>query len=120
MPVFAYIALGGALGALARYGIQLFTLSWYAGAFPLGTLIVNAIGALLIGLGWNMIGNDMNKAFLLTGLLGGFTTFSAFSLETVRLFENGATGLALFNILLNNGLGVLFCWAGFGLAKVMS
>jgi CrcB protein len=53
-------------------------------------------------------------------VLGGFTTFSAFSLETVRLFQNGDTNLALLNILLNNSLGILFCLAGFGLAKVMS
>jgi fluoride exporter len=120
MPVFIYVALGGAIGALARYGINLLTLFWYAGSFPVGTLLVNSLGGLLIGLGWSTIGNDMTKAFLLTGVLGGFTTFSAFSLETVRLFESGATGLALFNILLNNGLGIFFCFAGFSLAKVMS
>lgn len=120
MPVFIYIALGGALGALARYGTNLISLSWYAGEFPIGTLLVNAIGSLLIGIGWSMIDNDTSKAFLLTGLLGGFTTFSAFSLETVRMFESGAVGLALMNVLLNNAIGILFCYGGFGLAKVMS
>jgi CrcB protein len=120
MPVVIYVAVGGAIGALARFGVNQLTWSLYIGSFPVATLIVNAVGSLLIGLGWGVIENDLSKAFLLTGVLGGFTTFSAFSLETVRLFQNGDTNLALLNILLNNSLGILFCLAGFGLAKVMS
>ena len=113
------IGLGGAAGAVLRYLVNLWSLTWYAGSFPLGTLLVNVAGSLLIGIGWSTIGNDTTRLLLLTGLLGGFTTFSSFSLETVRLWEDGQMTLALWNILLNNLSAILACMAGYWIGKML-
>jgi fluoride exporter len=81
-----WIALGGALGAVARYVVGLCV------GFPFGTLTVNIFGSFLMGLVFiylNHKGLDRWQPFLLIGLLGGFTTFSAFSLDTLRLYEDG-------------------------------
>ncbi len=109
------VALGGALGASLRY------LTGLAVGFPYGTLSVNVAGSLAIGvLAVYLLGNKGNSAaapFLITGVLGGFTTFSAFSLDTIRLLEQGRTGAALAYVLASVGLSVLACAAGYTLAK---
>ncbi|MDO7707661.1 MAG: CrcB family protein, partial [Loktanella sp.] len=84
-PVIS-VAIGGALGAVARYLVGL------AVAFPLGTLAVNVLGSFAIGLVWALFAARGLQAWLplvMTGFLGGFTTFSAFSLDTLRLVEGG-------------------------------
>lgn len=116
---FLWIGLGGAIGAMLRYGVNLLVISTYTGPIPFATLLVNVVGSLLIGLGWSTIGNESMKAFLLIGLLGGFTTFSSFSMETIRLWENGEPLLAAGNILLNNSLAILFCLVGYGIGKAV-
>lgn len=81
-----WIALGGAFGAVARYIVGLFVV------FPFGTLTVNIFGSFVMGLLFiylNYKGLDRWQPFLLIGLLGGFTTFSAFSLDTLKLYEDG-------------------------------
>ena len=81
-----YVAIGGALGALLRYATTL------AVAAPLGTLIVNVLGSFVMGLAFVLVaakGLDRAALFLMTGVLGGFTTFSAFSLDAYRLYEKG-------------------------------
>jgi len=91
-----YVALGGGFGAAARY----LTTEWAGrryGEFPYGTMIVNIAGSLLMGLviGWLMTkaaGSDSLKLFLATGFLGGFTTFSAFSLDAMNLLEEKSYG----------------------------
>ena len=117
-----YVGLFGALGCLARY----FFSSWIhvlaAGPIPFGTLAVNALGSLAIGL---LMGGDLHHPLLggnlriglAVGFLGGFTTFSTFSYETVRLLENGSVGAALFNVLLNVVLCLLAAWAGIALVR---
>ncbi|QPF74777.1 fluoride efflux transporter CrcB [Roseateles sp. DAIF2] len=91
------VALGAALGALARWraGVWLNT-GW--GGFPLGTLLVNLVGGLLIGMALEYFGrapNELLKLLLVTGFLGGLTTFSAFSGESLSLLQRGEFGLAL-------------------------
>ena len=96
------VALGGAIGASARYlGVLGVLRAWPAGG-PAGTLLVNLVGSALMGalLVWLEARGGLRAApFLLTGVLGGFTTFSAFSLDAFALYERGATGLAALYVL---------------------
>ncbi|WP_417770351.1 fluoride efflux transporter CrcB [Stappia sp.] len=94
------VALGGGLGAAGRHLVNLAALRTFGPGFPAGTLAVNVIGSLLMGLlvGWlaSRAGGSGNalRLFLATGFLGGFTTFSAFSLDVATLWERGALGAA--------------------------
>lgn len=101
MMSFLYVALGGAIGASARHGLGLVSLRTFGPGFPVGTLLANIIGGLLMGMliGWLAIKtpeaqNDI-RLFAGVGVLGGFTTFSAFSLEAFRMFETKAYGQLL-------------------------
>ena len=84
------VALGGALGSLARHGLGLAL----AGAAPLGTLAANVLGCALIGYLHAKVGTEAGRALLMTGVCGGFTTWSAFGLETVRMASDGRLGAA--------------------------
>ncbi len=113
------VALGAALGALLRWGLGLrLNAVWHG--FPLGTLLVNAIGGLLIGaamVAFMRWPNDTARLFAVTGFLGGMTTFSAFSAESLGLLQRGDYGLALAHSLAHV-LGALACTAlGFALAR---
>lgn len=92
------VMLGGAIGSGLRYLVALATLRLYGPAFPWGTLAVNLIGGLAMGIlaGWVVRsgGADGARLFVGVGILGGFTTFSSFGLETVSLIERGAAGAA--------------------------
>ncbi|MAY26378.1 MAG: hypothetical protein CMK02_08805 [Polycyclovorans sp.] len=115
MTAWLAVAAGGALGSLARYAVKL--VFGAAAGFPWWTLLVNALGGLLIGL-LAVAARDWPEALragLMVGLLGGFTTFSAFSLETVQLLREQPL-LALLNVLLNVGAAVIACAAGLWLA----
>ena len=107
-----FVALGGAVGSLLRYWLG-GLVATKAGAALWGTLFVNLTGSFLIGLLAVVARTDVSlRHLLLTGLLGGYTTFSAFSLQTLELFENGNTGLALANIALSIILCLLGVWLG--------
>ena len=104
------VALGGAVGAVLRYLLVLAAARWnaslgVAAGFPLGVALANILGGLLIGVLAVVLtkgdGAGPIRAFLITGLLGGFTTFSAFSLDVVSLWEEGRFDLALDNIAVN-------------------
>jgi fluoride exporter len=92
MPVVLWVAAGGAIGAAARYGVNVWSGRLFGDAFPWHTVIVNVTGCFVMGLLVEAmalklnVGNDM-RAFLTTGILGGFTTFSAFSLDFALLVE---------------------------------
>ena len=97
------IAAGGAIGALLRYWTSLAVHSRLGTGFPYGTLAVNVLGSLLMGFLYiwlieRMAAGPALRAFLLIGVLGAFTTFSAFSMETLNLIEGGQAGKALLNI----------------------
>jgi fluoride exporter len=113
------VALGGAVGSVARYGVGVAAARWFGLAFPWGTLAVNLVGSLAIGMLAVRVGPaDENTRLLLgVGLLGGFTTFSAFSLETVRLMEH-QPGLAVLYVAASLLLGVGACWLGLVLGRV--
>jgi CrcB protein len=100
MKLVLLAAAGGALGSAARYLVNLGAGRLLGTGFPWGTLTVNIVGCfamgLLIGLGAHRLSlSDETRVFIATGILGGFTTFSAFSLDAVLLWERGETGLAL-------------------------
>lgn len=111
------IALGGAIGSVARYGCQKWVAAIYPQAFPLGTFIVNIAGCLLIGIFWgislrSIAATEEWKLFLMTGLCGGFTTFSAFTLESISLLKEQRTGLFLLYVAGSVLLGLLATFAG--------
>ena len=117
----AAVAGGAALGALARWGAGLL-LNPVWGGFPLGTLGVNCLGGGLIGVAmvwFSRSPDEFLRALLVTGLLGGFTTFSAFSAESLGLVQRGAWALALLHSAAHL-LGALACTAlGFAMARAL-
>lgn len=122
LALFGWVALGGALGSMLRYATGL-ALGAASRTFPWATLTVNVAGSLLAGLlfgFWLARQPDAAgvRALLLVGLLGGFTTFSAFSLETVGLMQDGQPGLAAANVVANLAGSLLACWAGATLTRL--
>jgi CrcB protein len=114
------VLAGGAIGTLARFITSGFTQKYVSNGFPVGTLIVNLIGSFTIGFVWGIFENqpaNQIRAFLFVGVLGGFTTFSAYSIETLNLFRDGNVRLAILNIILNNVLGILLAVCGLAAAK---
>lgn len=112
------VALGGAMGSAARYGVGLAAARVFGAAFPWGTLIVNVVGGFAMGaLAARMGPSTENLRLLLgVGVLGGFTTFSAFSLDTLRLMER-EPGSALLYVLASLILSIGACWAGLMLGR---
>lgn len=113
------VALGGAVGSAARYGVGLAAVRWFGLTWPWGTLAVNVVGGLAMGLLAARVGSEQEhiRLFLGVGVLGGFTTFSAFSLETMRLMQQSPTQ-ALLYVLASVVLSVGACWIGFELGRV--
>ena len=110
-----WVALGGAFGASGRFLLS--TWLFVPGQFPWPTLVINIAGSLGIGLLWGYFGQhgwfeSWGRYLLVVGFLGGFTTFSAFSLETVGLMEGGRQGAALGYVLLSLTGCVIAAWAG--------
>jgi len=111
------VALGGALGATLRYLVGLGLEQRLGSGFPFGTLTVNLVGCLLIGLLAALFvdateGREPLRLFLIVGCLGGFTTFSSFGLDTLRLLQDGAVAAAVGYVLASNLGGLLACWIG--------
>jgi CrcB protein len=93
---FLLVAVGGAVGSMARHGVGLVTAAWLGSALPWGTLLVNVVGSFLIAIVAVLATesarlSESMRLLLATGVMGGFTTYSSFSLETLRLFEAGET-----------------------------
>ncbi len=118
------VLIGGGLGSTARYLTAVVLADRFGAAFPWGTLTVNVLGGLLIGFLATLADErgllgPQARLFLVVGLLGGFTTFSSFSLETFRLAGDGALVPALLNILGNLGLSLAAVVLGVGLGRVL-
>ncbi len=110
------VALGGAVGSVLRYLTSVVAVEWLGAGFPWGTLAVNAIGSLAIGA---LAGADVEggaRLLLVTGVLGGFTTFSAFSLEATMLWDR-APALSIAYVAASIILGGALCLAGFWLFR---
>lgn len=116
MSNLVYIAAGGVIGAILRYTVTGAVFRLVPGAFPWGTLLVNITGCLAIGAVWHLfegfyITPNM-RLFLMVGLLGAYTTFSSFGLETLNLLREGEVGHALFYVLASNIIGVAAVYVG--------
>lgn len=118
------VGAGGAIGSMARYLLGLWTLQRWGPGFPWGTLGVNVTGSFLIGLLAELIMRKFGasaemRLFLITGVLGGYTTFSAFSLDSIMLFERGDVALALGYVAASVVLSILAAFAGLALMRAM-
>ena len=125
MPNLLLVMLGGAIGAGLRYGVGLAAARRLGAGFPWGTLIVNLAGGFAAGLllAWLLAEGDTAdpwRLFLGVGLLGGFTTFSAFSAETAFMLQRGQFGLATLYILSSVIGALVLLFAGLWLAKAMA
>lgn len=119
---FALVFLGGGLGAALRHGVNLLSARAFGTAFPWHTFFENVTGSLVMGLlaGYFALKGDASQAwrlFLTTGILGGYTTFSAFSLDAVVLYERGAIGLAAAYVLGSVLLSIGGLFAGLYVAR---
>ncbi|HLO96665.1 MAG TPA: fluoride efflux transporter CrcB [Burkholderiaceae bacterium] len=115
----AVVAAGASAGALARWGVGLWLNARWTG-FPLGTLLVNVLGGFMIGMALEWFGrmpNEMARLLLVTGFLGGLTTFSSFSGESLSLLQRGDFGLALAHTLIHVLGSLLAAAAGLALMR---
>lgn len=114
----ALVAIGSGAGGVLRYSISLASKSAPA-TFPYWTLIANVVGGFVIGLvaGWLPAESERTRLLLITGFCGGFTTFSAFSLETLELFQQHASIIAVLNIVASVAGALGACWLGYSLTR---
>lgn len=119
---FLWVGLGSAAGGMARFGLQVWAEKVFPGGFPVGTVLANLTGCLAIGLlaGLQRDGTPLlgarERQFLMTGVLGGYTTFSAFSLQSLELAQAGRTGWAALHVVGSLAGCLLAVAAGQGLA----
>lgn len=119
---YLIVFLGGGVGAALRHGVNLGTARLFGTAFPYGTLTVNVVGSLVMGAlaAYFAFKGDATQhwhLFLTTGILGGFTTFSAFSLDVALLYERGELGLAAFYVALSVIVSLAGLFAGLALVR---
>jgi len=119
---FLIVGLGGAVGSMLRYAVQKFFQAQTAAAFPTGTLLVNIAGCFLIGILWSVVSrsltwNDEMKLLLMTGFCGGFTTFSAFTLEGIGLLKENRTVLFVIYLTASVVGGLLATFIGIRIVK---
>jgi len=127
MMTYIWIAVGGALGSVARHWCTLVATAWLGAAFPWGTLFINIVGSFVIGLFFALTGPDGRfdvpldaKLFVMTGICGGYTTFSAFSLQTLSLFQDGMWLRGGAYIVASVVLCLIAVWAGYALAMAIN
>jgi fluoride exporter len=121
---YLWIGLGGAIGAMARYAVGDALAGWFGRDFPYGTLAVNLTGSLLIGLILTMLldrgmASSTSRQLLVGGILGGYTTFSSFSYETMALLQDGRPARAGIYVASSVLLGLAACYAGYLLARTL-
>jgi CrcB protein len=119
LATYLWIALGGALGSMARYGCSGLVARWFGETFPWGTLAINVVGSFVIGFFATLTGPDGRvvaspdaRQFVMVGICGGFTTFSSFSLQTLNLARGGDMFGAGANVLGSVVLCLLAVWIG--------
>ena len=119
---FLIVGLGGGAGSMLRYAVQKIFQVQSVAAFPTGTLLVNIAGCFLIGILWSMVSrsltwNEEMKLLLMTGFCGGFTTFSAFTLEGIGLLKENKTALFVIYLIASVVGGLLATLIGIRIAK---
>jgi CrcB protein len=124
---YLWIAIGGALGSMARYGCSSLAARWAGETFPWGTLLVNVIGSFVIGFFATLTGPDGRalaspdaRQFVLVGICGGYTTFSSFSLQTLNLVRDGDLVGAGLNIVSSVAACLLAVWLGYAAAAALN
>lgn len=118
------VAFGGAIGSVLRYYVGVWSIRLAGPAFPWGTLTVNVVGSFIIGVLAELIarkfgGSTELRLLLMTGLVGGFTTFSAFSLDTIGLLERGEAFMAIVYVAASVGLSLATVFAGLTLVRAL-
>ena len=123
MAAYLWIAVGSALGGVARYWCSGVAARFMGETFPWGTIIVNVVGCFIIGFFATLTGPDgrvfsdtLTRQFVMIGILGGYTTFSSFSIQTLNLVQDGEWWLAGANIALSVVACLVAVWLGFVLA----
>lgn len=121
-----WVGFGGFVGTVARYLLNGWVAHRFGESFPFGTLAVNVAGSFLIGVAFVATGPDSRilvsaevRQFLILGILGGFTTFSSFSQQTLNLLRDGEWGAAALNVVLSVSLCLAAAWAGEEFAKLL-
>ena len=122
---FLLVFLGGGLGAATRHGVNILSMRLWGVGFPIGTLLVNVVGSLIMGMLVEHFAlrsgiSTSARLFLTTGVLGGFTTFSAFSLEAVLLYQRGQSGAAALYVLASTVLSIGALIAGMSLVRTLA
>ncbi|MGH8338314.1 MAG: fluoride efflux transporter CrcB [Gammaproteobacteria bacterium] len=124
---YLWVAIGGAVGSMMRYGLSGVVMQMTGGSFPYGTMFANVTGALLIGVFASLAAPESPyflpasaRLLLMTGVCGGYTTFSTFSLETFNLLRDGEFIPALANMLLSVVLCVISVWIGYSAVLILS
>ncbi len=117
------VGLGGAIGAVLRYLIGGLDYRFSGGVFPVSTLVVNVTGSFAIGFLWGLVDrftfSPGTRLFLFMGILGGYTTFSTFSLETFNLVRDGEYRIAMVNTLASFTLGIAAVFLGYFLSRAL-
>jgi len=124
---YLVVMAGGALGSAARMWLSLFCAVRFGESFPVGTLVVNALGCFVIGVFSALTGPDgaiwpspLTRQFVMIGVLGGFTTFSSFGLQTINLVGDGEWLYAALNVVLSVVVCLAFVWLGIILVSLLN
>jgi CrcB protein len=127
LSTYLWVAVGGALGSMARFWLAAFVAEIMGPQFPWGTILINILGSFVIGFfatftgpGGRFVASFDTRAFVMVGICGGFTTFSAFSLQTLDLIRDNRWGQASANILISVIVCLLAVWAGHLLASALN
>lgn len=123
MVKFLIIGLGGAIGTLLRYYMGGLDYRFSSGVFPVSTLVVNVTGSFVIGFLWGVVDRFVIspdvRLFIFIGVLGGYTTFSTFSLETFNLMRDGEYRIAAVNVALSVILSIIAVFAGYIISRIL-
>jgi CrcB protein len=122
---YLVVFIGGGVGSMLRHGVNVICGRLFGTGFPFGTYTVNITGSIVMGLlaGYFAFKGEASQAwrlFFMTGILGGYTTFSAFSLDSALLFERGQMGLAAFYIIASVALSIAGLFAGLALVRYLT
>ena len=120
----AWLAVAGAAGTLARYGLSGLVQRLQPSGFPWGTFAVNGLGCLLFGIVWalaeeRMVISGLTRLVLLVGFMGAFTTFSSFAFETSQMLDDSQWLMAAANLLAQNVIGIALVLAGIALGRMI-